>query len=187
MEKNKIFDRKNSSDLLAGKVTFVFIILLAAFQLQVLSCGSRTETGTGSGNNKQQEKNTPNPEGGIQVKRSADIPVLAWEFTNVGIGMYDTPITMVYLVVNGIKHEVQKIEFGFWGLNKESFADYQIPADALTACSGWWAGAGIDYWVTLKEGKLIITSREKGETIDEGGEPGDFMGEPVTVKTIDLK
>lgn len=185
MEEIKNFDRKSTRNLSAGKVTFVFIILLAAFQLQVLSCESRSR----NGNDIQQEKNTLNPEGGSQVKRSADIPVLAWEFTNVGIGMYDTPITMVYLVVNGVKHEIQKIEFSFSELTRESFADYYIPKEALTACSGWWAGAGIDYWVTLKEeeGKLIITSREKGETVDDAGEPGDFMGEPVTVKTIDLK
>lgn len=187
MEKIKNLDWKSSCNFSPGKVTFVIILLLAAFQLQVLSCGKRNESGSGNGKDIQQEKNSSIREEGNQIKSSAEIPELAWEFTNLGTDMYDTPITMVYLIVNGTLHEIQKIEFGFWEVKKESYADYYIPNEALTACSGWWAGAGIDLWVTMKESKLIITSREKGETIDDKGEPGDFMGEPVIVKTIDLE
>lgn len=38
---------------------------------------------------------------------------------------------------------------------KEEYAQHEIPANALSACGGWWAGAG-DYLYVIEENKAFI-------------------------------
>lgn len=113
-------------------------------------------------------------------------PELKWDFKSLGTGQYDTPITQVNLLVNGKSYSVIKEYFGFSETNKESFKDYEVPQDAIVACRGWWAGAGMDIWVIQQAYDLEVYTRELAETIGEDGEPGDFTGKPVKVKTIKL-
>ncbi len=113
-------------------------------------------------------------------------PELKWDFKTLGTGQYDTPITQVNLLVNGKSYSVIKEYFGFSETNKESYKDYEVPQDAIIACRGWWAGAGMDIWVIQQAYDLEVYTREIGETIGEDGEPGDFTGNPVKVKTIRL-
>lgn len=113
-------------------------------------------------------------------------PEVKWDFKSMGTGQYDTPITQVNLFVNGKSHSVIKEYFGFSETNKESYKDYEVPQDAIIACRGWWAGAGMDIWVIQQAYDLEVYTREIAETIGEDGEPGDFTGKPVKVKTIKL-
>ncbi len=113
-------------------------------------------------------------------------PEVKWDFKSLGTGQYDTPITQVYLFVNGKSHSVIKEYFSFSETSKESYKDFEIPVDAITSCRGWWAGAGMDIWVIQQAYELEVCTREIGETIGEEGEPGDFIGKPVKVKTIKL-
>ncbi len=113
-------------------------------------------------------------------------PEVKWDFKSLGTGEYDTPITQVNLLVNGKSHSVIKEYFGFSETNKESYKDFEVPADAIIACRGWWAGAGMDIWVIQQAYDLEVYTREIAETIGEDGEPGDFTGKPVKVKTIKL-
>ena len=113
-------------------------------------------------------------------------PEVKWDFKSLGTGEYDTPITQVNLLVNGRSHSVIKEYFGFSETSKESYKDFEIPQDAITACRGWWAGAGMDIWVIQQAYDLEVYTREIAETIGEDGEPGDFTGKPVKVKTIKL-
>ncbi len=113
-------------------------------------------------------------------------PEVKWDFKSLGTGQYDTPITQVYLFVNGKSHSVIKEYFSFSETSKESYKDFEIPVDAITSCRGWWAGAGMDIWVIQQAYELEVYTREIGETIGEEGEPGDFIGKPVKVKTIKL-
>ena len=113
-------------------------------------------------------------------------PEVKWDFKSLGTGQYDTPITQVNLLVNGKSHSVIKEYFGFSETSKETFKDFEIPQDAITACRGWWAGAGMDIWVIQQAYDLEVYTREIAETIGEDGEPGDFTGKPVKVKTIKL-
>lgn len=113
-------------------------------------------------------------------------PEVKWDFKSLGTGQYDTPITQVNVLVNGKSHSVIKEYFGFSETSKETFKDFEIPQDAITACRGWWAGAGMDIWVIQQAYELEVYTREIAETIGEEGEPGDFTGKPVKVKTIKL-
>ncbi len=113
-------------------------------------------------------------------------PEVKWDFKSLGRGEYDTPITQVNLFVNGKSHSVIKEYFSFSETSKESYKDFEIPVDAITSCRGWWAGAGMDIWVIQQAYELEVYTREIGETIGEEGEPGDFIGKPVKVKTIKL-
>jgi len=111
-------------------------------------------------------------------------PVVKWDFKSLGTGQYDTPITQVNLFVNGKSHSIIKEYFGFSETSKESYKDFEVPTDAVIACRGWWAG--MDIWVIQQAYELEVYTREIGETIGEEGEPGDFIGKPVKVKTIKL-
>jgi len=113
-------------------------------------------------------------------------PEVKWDFKSLGRGEYDTPITQVNLFVNGKSHSIIKEYFSFSETSKESYKDFEIPVDAITSCRGWWAGAGMDIWVIQQAYELEVYTREIGETIGEEGEPGDFIGKPVKVKTIKL-
>ncbi|MBE2217169.1 MAG: hypothetical protein IAE90_03125 [Ignavibacteria bacterium] len=113
-------------------------------------------------------------------------PEVKWDFKSLGTGQYDTPISQVYLIVNGKSHSIIKEYFAFSETSKESYKDFEVPTDAIIACRGWWAGAGLDIWVIQQAYELEVYTREIGETIGEDGEPGDYIGKPAKVKTISL-
>jgi len=54
-------------------------------------------------------------------------------------------------------------------IKKENFQNYQIPATAIAACGGWWAGGG-DYFYILDNGNDNYTvmqgSMDEGQTSD---------------------
>lgn len=56
-------------------------------------------------------------------------------------------------------------------LSPDLFAQYQIPAEALTAVGGWWAGAG-DYLYIVQEGEKFVVKQgamdEQQENLDYG-------------------
>lgn len=167
------------------------ILVFILSSLFILSCGKKDEPVIKPPENKDttkqivQENNPPD----LSISTDSLTGVVKtidtkWEFKKLGEGDYGEPKTQVYLIVNGKKNEIAKIEFGFSEYLRESYKDAKIPSDALTACRGWWAGAGIDYWVIRKDKELIVMGREIGETTDEKGEPGDYIDEPKKIKTI---
>lgn len=168
-------------------------VILVSFVF--FSCGKKETTEIPNANN--DKKDTVKKTESEVVKKTTESPVkdsaiikttsLKWEFKTLGRGKFDEPNTQVYVVVNGKKHEVQKIEFSFSEVVKESYLDHHIPGDALLACRGWWAGAGIDYWLTRSGNELQLFSREIGETTTEDGEPSDYEGKPVKIKTISVE
>ena len=48
---------------------------------------------------------------------------------------------------------------------KSGYKDQGVPASALTACFGWWAGAG-DYLYVVRQGKSLAVFRREA---DEAG------------------
>lgn len=113
-------------------------------------------------------------------------PEVKWNVVAAGTGNYDTPINDVNVLVNGKNYFISKDYYNFYETPPSDYKTNDIPADAIIACRGWWAGAGIDYWVIQVGYNIEVYSREIGETIGEEGEPGDFVGKPVKVKTIKL-
>jgi hypothetical protein len=172
----------------------IFIVLIIS--LVIISCGKKetpdtsTKDKTTTQDTKKetgQNSGTQNTETGSTLGETKPGKIeMKWDFRPLKRGQYDEPMTDVYLIVNGKSYFVSKIYYSFSETLPSGYKDYEIPSDALASCRGWWAGAGIDYWVTRKDNELIVTGRDIGETSDENGEPGDFTGKPVKVTTIKL-
>lgn len=137
---------------------------------------------TGSTTQKKDEAGST----GVTENTKPGKPELRWEFKRVGTGEYDTPINDVNIIVNGKKHFIAKEYYSFSEMPVSDYKAYEIPADAIIATRGWWAGTGIDYWVLQKGNEIIVMKREIGETTSEDGEPGDFVGKPEKVISIKL-
>ena len=160
----------------------IFLILLLS--MLVISCGKKESTDTGtkdkSGSDNEQKSDVSKSNNSTQPVNPENVapstqPQLnetyqgktefKWEFVPLKRGKNDEPMTDVNLVVNGKKHFVTKIYYDFSEVEKSQFTDYQIPSNALSACRGWWAGAGIDYWIIKTDNELTVFGRDIGETI----------------------
>ena len=63
------------------------------------------------------------------------------------------PLYAVYAIVEDGKVKIAETNV-CETLDKEQWADYEIPAEALTAAGGWWAGGG-DYFYAIQKGEEI--------------------------------
>lgn len=92
-------------------------------------------------------------------------PQLSWSFDTIEDDM-GNPQTTIYLVVNDKKTLIGKGVGNFNELDKKVFQDqnYQIPANALTACAGFWAGLSHHFCVIQKGNTLEV----KEGFLDEG-------------------
>ncbi len=174
-----------------------FKISILILSLIIFSCGKtdKPDTGTKEKTTTQDSKEqtgqnseNQNQETGSTEKKDGETKSgkldLKWDFRPLKPGQYDEPMTDVFLIVNGKSHFVSKIYYSFSETPSSGYKDYEIPSEASLSCRGWWAGAGIDYWLIRKNNELIVMGRDIGETIDENGEPGDFTGKPFKVTTI---
>ena len=53
----------------------------------------------------------------------------------------------------------------FQTVTKANYKDHDIPASALLACAGWWAGAG-DHLYVVRRGRSLVVYRKE---LDEQG------------------
>jgi hypothetical protein len=73
------------------------------------------------------------------------------------------PHTKVFLVVGARRELLAEATANFSLLERKDYKDHGVPADALTACSGWWAGQGQDLYVVRRNGRLVVYSRSLDE------------------------
>ncbi len=80
----------------------------------------------------------------------------------------DTSHSIVSVMVGGKKLKITEVNT-CEQIKKENFQNYQIPANAIAACGGWWAGGG-DYFYILDNGNDNYTvmqgSMDEGQTSD---------------------
>jgi hypothetical protein len=69
------------------------------------------------------------------------------------------PHTKVFLVVGARRVLVTEATANFNALDRKDFKEHAVPAAAVAACSGWWAGAGEDLYVIRRNGRLTVYSR----------------------------
>jgi hypothetical protein len=94
---------------------------------------------------------------------SSAAPDLLWRFDTKRTDQ-DLPITTVRLVVEGKARKVAAGRTGeFRALEAGDYKNHGIPANALAACAGWWAGAGDAYYVTREGDALVIRHRATSE------------------------
>jgi hypothetical protein len=109
-------------------------------------------------------------------------PTIAWEFSSVEDDL-GNPQTTIYIIVNNQKTEVGKGVGNFSEIPKENFADpnYQIPAEALTACTGFWAGLAHHLYI-VKKGNMLWVQ----EGYADENEPAGSKMVYRTIKKIKL-
>ena len=73
------------------------------------------------------------------------------------------PRTKVFLVVGGRRVLLTETTARFSVLERQDYKSHAVPAAAVTACAGWWAGAGEDLYVTRRNRSLIVFSRALDE------------------------
>jgi hypothetical protein len=61
----------------------------------------------------------------------------------------------VILTVDG-KKEIIDTVMACGNIPASNFSQYEIPKTALTACGGWWAGAGDYFYADLKDNKVVV-------------------------------
>jgi hypothetical protein len=108
----------------------------------------------------------------------AFLPDLQWDFARGPIDNIGTPSVTVSLLVDGKKYELGSEIGEFSNIEKGNFRDYRIPKKALIGCQGWWAGAGVNYWVIKKGNNLVVMKRDISE--------GHYGGKGYKVMTIPI-
>ncbi|AEE51515.1 hypothetical protein Halhy_3663 [Haliscomenobacter hydrossis DSM 1100] len=100
----------------------------------------------------KQDQKTKGPETGL----TSDPPKAEVRFRCESSGEDENgnPQTQVFLVVNDQSIKVADVS-SCEEILKEDYPKYQIPANALGACGGWWAGAG-DYFYAVEIKDLIV-------------------------------
>ncbi|OLE54970.1 MAG: hypothetical protein AUG51_04835 [Acidobacteria bacterium 13_1_20CM_3_53_8] len=110
-----------------------------------------------------------NAQGAVK-KASSILAEATWAFdTHEDRNGY--PRTNVFLVVGGRRVLVRRnVIAQFTVVAPEDYRSHSVPATAIAACQGWWAGGGEDLYVIRRNQQLIVFIRY----IDEGIEPGRF-------------
>ena len=105
----------------------------------------------------------------LEAPRGADArpvpppPVLAWSF-DIHDDRTASPHGRVFLRVNGSKVLVMpKANMQYQVVPRSEYHERNIPVAALTACAGWWAGAGVGLYVIQRQGRLNIFRRDEDE------------------------
>ena len=129
------------------------IIALALFSFLLAACGSDN-----SGNTKK-SGTTVTPES-IQ---------LICQPVEPADKLHETPHNEVFIQIGDSKVKVADI-LSCETIAPESFAEYQIPANAIAAAGGWWAGSG-DYIYVIQEGDNYLV---KQGAMDEEQDNKDF-------------
>lgn len=73
------------------------------------------------------------------------------------------PRTKVFLVVGARRVLLLETTANFSVLERKDFKGHAVPATAVTACNGWWAGQGTDLYVTRRGRTLVVYSRDLDE------------------------
>lgn len=94
------------------------------------------------------------------------MPAIAWVF-DIKRDADTTPRANVSLQVGKKRIHLMKTTAEFQKLTMAEYKDRNIPSDALAACSGWWAGQGVDLYVIRRGKRLEVFLRgldEQAET-----------------------
>lgn len=89
-------------------------------------------------------------------------PAVAWVFV-IKRDKNLTPRSSVFLRVAGKSTLVFQGIDEFRTLARADYKEHHVPADALAACTGWWAGQGDDLYVVRRKQRFEVYRRELDE------------------------
>ena len=74
------------------------------------------------------------------------------------------PQTDVFLRVDGRRVLIlQNAEEPFQEVERQDYKSRTIPAQAIAACAGWWAGQGDELYVVRRAHSLVVFRKEEDE------------------------
>ena len=77
----------------------------------------------------------------------------------------DTPRGKVYLMVGDRKILIRRAVVGdYHVIEPTDYKSSKVPASAIAACGGWWAGQGEDLYVIRRKNQLIVYIRYLDES-----------------------
>ena len=137
-------------------------LLLLTVVLFLVSCGGK--------NDKTKETTTAADSSKSVNNMPADLAKSTVKLIciNKGEDSLATPHFDVMLSVNGKEFKIKTIN-GCGDIPLSEYKTYEIPAAAVSACGGWWAGAGDYYYVIMKNGKPSLFEGWMDETQKEKG------------------
>ena len=103
----------------------------------------------------------PSPETNEEHAQVA--PKMSWniegEFDDI-----EGPRNSVALVVGGVTTPLRKDQpVGYRKLSEQNWQGWGVPADAITACLGWWAGYGEVLYAVYQHPHVLVYFREVEE------------------------
>ncbi len=84
-------------------------------------------------------------------------------------GTEDQPSSIVTAIVNGKETQIATPAGHSKPIPKEEYAQYEIPAEAIDACGGWWAGGGDYYYMVKTEAGVDVYVGWQEEGQEEPG------------------
>lgn len=120
----------------------------------------------GSGTNTSRTENTKNDTVKTEVKTPQKVEL---KCVDKGTGEFDVPINWVVLSIDGKEQTIDTIGVACNPILPAEYTTYQIPAEATSACGGWYAGGGDYFYTVIKEGqvKVFYGWQDEGQE-DEG-------------------
>lgn len=79
------------------------------------------------------------------------------------------PRSVLFLAENGGATELDTFSVNLAKIEPERYAEMSIPADALDACGGWYAGGGDYFYVVKRKGRAVVYQGYQEETQTDAG------------------
>lgn len=136
-------------------------LISTAFFAVLLLLGCKTDPS-------QQQNSTATTENTAKIIDPASIQLLCQAVT-VPNDQADAPRHEVYLQIGDTRVKIADI-LNCASISSENYGQFQIPDGAISACGGWWAGAG-DYFFVVEEGGNYVV---KQGGMDEQAESNDY-------------
>jgi hypothetical protein len=130
------------------------------------ACSGQEKTGEATEEHKQAA-----PMQGITV---------ALDCMDIGGGNEDFPQRQVSLRLGTVSTTLDTIA-ACQLIERQDYARYGIPAEAVAACGGWWAGSGDYFYALIDKGDEIVVMRAME---DEANPAGGYNYEEVSRKKI---
>ncbi len=138
---------------------FLAVLCITAF---LVSCGGKSD--------KAKDDKTPldTAKTAINEPPAAPMGELKLICKDLGVDSMDIPHFNVMLLRDGKETKIKTIN-ACAAIPKEEYKTYDIPAEAIAACGGWYAGAGDYYYIIMLNGKSSVFEGWQDETQSEKG------------------
>lgn len=147
------------------------ICIVLCFSLSIIACGKGI-----SSNTSQKETDSTS-----QEQKTKPVPTtVVLKCVNKGMDEYENPLNEVILSING-KDSVIALTSACDEITKAQYKEMQIPAEATSACGGWWAGGGDYFYSIVVNGQVKVFHGWQEEGQEDNGYHWEEM--PLNKKT----